>query len=176
MTSYPNPYYGNLADDRYLYSNYDVKAAYAIVMELYTLAKKDGLTEEQRSFFFDMIKKHNQGTHRMLYSISAEHSASKSEEKVYFDESELGSYAGYYSLGSDNSDESSENNNFYRYSKCLFSIKGEHLIEDKTNRVTLEETRIKWNRVLPVIKQYQKYASDDLIKPVIYDSSEDLPF
>lgn len=100
-----NPYYENDSDEEYLYEGYEAKEALSKIKQIYELAKTNGLTEEQRTSFFDMVKNHNKAIRRMIFSIQLRNGYANQSEKVYFDESELGAYAGWYSLGDDREDD-----------------------------------------------------------------------
>lgn len=92
----PNPDYENNWDEEYLYEGYKAKEALSEIKQIYELAKTNGLTEEQRTSFFDMVKNHNKAIRRMIFSIQLRNGYYKQSEKSYFDESELGAYAGWY--------------------------------------------------------------------------------
>lgn len=168
-----NPYYENDWDEEYLYEGYKAKEALSEIKQIYELAKTNGLTEEQRTSFFDMVKNHNKAIRRMIFSIQLRNGYSNQSEKVYFDESELGAYAGWYSLGDDREeDEDFTKRISYQITSlnnCIFSIKGEHIKADKAQRISLKQTIQKW-------KEFENYVFDDTILPYIAPSHEDLPF
>lgn len=122
-----NPYYENYMDEEYLYEGYKANEALSEIKQIYELAKTNGLTEEQRTSFFDMVKNHNKAIRRMIFSIQLRNGYSQQSEKIYFDESELGAYAGWYSLG-ENSDEDEDftiriSAKITSLNNCIFSIK-----------------------------------------------------
>lgn len=165
-----NPDYTDKHDVEYLYEGYAVREAHSIIIELYQFAKNFGLTEEQRTLFFAIIRKHNDFTRGCLSYISNRINQLK-EDDEYFDESELDAYAGYYSLGFDEYSSGIENLSklYQSFNNCLFSIKGEHIVADKLQRITLKQTIQKWENV-------KNYIIDDTIMPYVTPSTDDLPF
>lgn len=165
-----NPDYTDKHDVEYLYEGYAVREAHSIIIELYQFAKDFGLTEEQRTLFFAIVRKHNDFTRGCLSYISNRINQLK-EDDEYFDESELGAYAGYYSLGFDEYSSEIENLSklYQSFNNCLFSIKGEHIVADKLQRITLKQTIQKWENV-------KNYIIDDTIMPYVTPSTDDLPF
>lgn len=165
----PNPDYQNKLDVEYLYEGYAVKEAYSLILEIYKLAKNHGLTEEQRSHFFELIRKHNDFTRGSISKISNSINHLKNDAE-YFEESELGACAGSYSLGFDEPSAIENLSKLYQsFSKCFFTIKGEHIIADKSQRVTMAQTMQKW-------REFEVYVFDDTIMPHSPSYREDLPF
>ncbi|WP_297071224.1 hypothetical protein [uncultured Duncaniella sp.] len=154
-----NPNYEHKWDIEYFYQGYNVQGAYLVIVDLYKLAKEEGLTEEQRQLFFQIIKKHNEFTRGSLAAISDKISQLKVKDE-YFDESELGAYAGYYSLGFNENESEIENLDrlYDNFKGCFFSLKGEHIKADGFPRISMRQTMDKWNEV-------KNYVYDDTISP-----------
>lgn len=144
-----NPNYENKWDIEYFYQGYNVQGAYLVIVDFYKLAKEEGLTEEQRQLFFKIIKKHNEFTRGSLASISDKISQLKGKDE-YFDESELGAYAGYYSLGFNENESEIENLGrlYDNFKGCFFSLKGEHIKADIIKRIPIQETWLKYKILL----------------------------
>lgn len=163
-----NPYFHNDSDDEYIYEGYYPAKGLYYIKKIYHIAKEEGFTEEQREKFFNAIKTHNQSNRKMIGSISIKIS-SKREDKVYFDESELGAYAGYYSL-EENEDQDSVGylkKLQIEYRNYFFSLEGEHIKSDTIKRIPLRETMVRWKMLYKSLENDEIQASNP---------EEDLPF
>lgn len=159
----------------------DYERVHSNIYSIYFEAKKDGLNIEQRNFFFNLIRQFNHKVNDRIRSIRRQLRNEKTPIREYYDESELGAYAGSYIEGYEYNLTYEEKLSLKRslkwFEHILISFEGESIPNDSSIRIPLEETERK-------IQLFERIIDDDSIVSnsvhiQVYtdiSSPDDLPF
>lgn len=151
-------------------AKYDYEYVYNSIQWLIKIAIKDGLTSEQRKVLFEsIIKKHKRLTYLYIdYLKECQYKEIEpyqgSIEYEYFEESELGSYAGYYPVDSSDDDTETINRIKERYKKRIENIKEylvfeiPHLREDTFPRELLIDTSSRLKQIWEELSKSQELS------------------
>ena len=159
----------------------DYERVHNNIYSIYYEAKKEGLNVEQRNIFFNLIRQFNHKANNRIRSLRRQLRNDKTPIREYYDESELGAYAGSYIEGYEYNLTYEEKQFLKRslewFEDSLISFEGEIIPNDLTIRIPLEETERK-------IQLFEQIIDDDSIEAnsvhiqVYTDigSPDDLPF
>lgn len=129
-----------------------------LINNLFNKACTEGLSNEQIKLFYKIIRLHNNYVYDNMRSIRYQINNSKSTEYAYFDESELGDYAGEYIVDYEASISEKEKENLLnrldKLKSLLISFKGKRIKRDYTKRIPLLKTLHKWY-------EFEKFLNDD---------------
>lgn len=159
----------------------DYERVHNNIYSIYFEAKKDGFNIEQRNIFFNLIRQFNHKVNDQIRRIKRQIRNDKTPIREYYDESELGAYAGSYIVDYEYNLTYEEKQSLKRslewFEDILISFEGEIIPNDPIIRISLEETERK-------IQLFERIIDDDSIKAnsvhiqVYTDigSPDDLPF
>lgn len=145
-------------------SNYDSKAVYKSIKSLINRASKEGLTKAQRNLLFErLIKRHKRLVHLYIdYLRECKYDEIRpfkgKIEYCFFDESELGAYAGYYPIDATEDDTETINRIELRYKERIEEVKQflifeiPNLKEDYAERELLTDTSLRFKHVYNELK------------------------